>query len=207
MTIVAFHTLVVVLGILSMGFQLLASRLLSPYFGSGIDVWAWLISTFLLAFSLGSLGGGWISSRPFPARTRWHFAMAGLAIATFAFTAIFVRGLLKQIDATFYPDTNLGLFTACMSLFFLPVTALSTFGPQNVQYLAGRGMAPGLASGVVYGVSTFGNIAGVMLTALLFIPHLPVSSLLYVWVGVALVGLGCLVAILRSGSTASASAS
>jgi hypothetical protein len=201
----SFYLLVVVLGILSMGFQLLASRLLSPYFGSGIDVWAWLISTFLLAFSLGSIGGGWISNQPEPARGRWRLAMALLAVVTFAFTAFFVSGLLKQIDAAFYPNNNLGLFTACMSLFFLPVTALSTFGPQNVQYLAGRGLAPGLASGVVYGVSTFGNIAGVMLTALVLIPVMPVSSLLVLWLVVALVGLGCLLAILRSGSTAPAS--
>ena len=35
-----FFSLIVVLGVLSMGFQLLASRLLNPYFGSSIIVWA-----------------------------------------------------------------------------------------------------------------------------------------------------------------------
>ena len=52
-----FYAVVITLGILSMGFQLLASRLLSPHFGSSIIVWAWLISTFLAAFSLGSMLG------------------------------------------------------------------------------------------------------------------------------------------------------
>lgn len=205
MTFVAFYALVVVLGILSMGFQLLASRLLNPYFGSGIDVWAWLISTFLLAFSLGSLGGGWISNRAPGPRGRWQVAVAAVAVATFAVTAFGYRALLQQIDATFYPNTNLGLCAACMSMFFVPVLALSTFGPQNVQYLASRGLAPGLASGVVYGVSTFGNIAGVMLTALWLIPNVGVSSLLVVWLVVAAGGLGCLVVLLRSGSNGSRS--
>jgi hypothetical protein len=126
-------------------------------------------------------------------------------VVTLAFTTYLAKIVLKQIDAALYETSNVGLFLACMSLFFLPVAALSTFGPQNVQYLATRGMAPGLASGVVYGVSTFGNIAGVMLTALVFIPIMPVSSLLQLWLLVALVGLGCLVAILRSGSTAASS--
>src|SRR5690606_3973631 len=129
--------------------------------------------------------------------------MAIMAVVTLAFTARFARGVLQRIDAAWYESTNFGLFVACMGLFFLPVFALSTFGPQNVQYLATRGMAPGLASGVVYGVSTLGNIAGVMLTASVLVWHLPLPSLLLLWVIVALAGLGCLVAILRSGSTAS----
>ncbi len=75
-TLIAFHTLVVVLGILSMGFQLLASRLLNPHFGSSIIVWAWLISTFLLAFSLGSMLGGWISCQPAARRARLQVVTA-----------------------------------------------------------------------------------------------------------------------------------
>lgn len=200
MTIVVFYTVVVVLGILSMGFQLLASRLLSPYFGSGIDVWAWLISTFLLAFSLGSIAGGWISNRAPRVRRQLQIAMAVLGIVTLAVTAYAARPILNQIELAWLHDLNFALFSACMSLFFLPVAAISTFGPQNVQFLASRGMAPGLASGVVYGVSTFGNIAGVMLTSLVLIPSIGVSSLLLVWLAVAVAGLGCLVVILRSAS-------
>jgi hypothetical protein len=82
-------------------------------------------------------------------------------------------------------------------LFFLPVTALSTFGPQCVQFLATRGMPAGRASGVVYGVSTLGNIAGVMLTAFALIPHFPVSTLLYVWLTVAVLSLAALLMLLR----------
>ena len=55
MTLVFFYLIVVVLGVLSMGFQMLASRLLSPHYGSTIVEWVWLISTFLAAFSTGSI--------------------------------------------------------------------------------------------------------------------------------------------------------
>ena len=192
----AFYFVVITLGILSMGFQLLASRLLNPHFGSSIIVWAWLISTFLAAFSAGSMIGGWISNLPVDARKRGQLAGAILAIVTLAIAALFGRTLLGQIEIAF-PDMSTGLLVSCLGIFFLPVTSLSLFGPQCVQFLASRGTAPGKASGIVYGVSTLGNIAGVMLTAFTLIPHFPVSTLLYLWLGVAIVSLASLVRLLR----------
>ena len=192
----AFYLVVITLGILSMGFQLLASRLLNPHFGSSIIVWAWLISTFLAAFSAGSMIGGWISNLPVDARKRGQLAGAILAIVTLAIAALFGRTLLGHIEIAF-PDMSTGLLVSCLGIFFLPVTSLSLFGPQCVQFLASRGTAPGKASGIVYGVSTLGNIAGVMLTAFTLIPHFPVSTLLYLWLGVAIVSLASLVRLLR----------
>jgi hypothetical protein len=194
--LVIFYTLVVLLGILSMGFQLLASRLLNPFFGSSLIVWAWLISTFLAAFSVGSILGGWISNAPTSQRIRAQWIAGAVAVGSLAFTAFFGRAVLGQIEIAFTEITT-GLLVAGLGLFFLPVTTLSSFGPQCVQFLAGRGTPPGKASGLVYGVSTLGNIAGVMLTAFVLIPHLPVSTLLYLWLGVALVNLSCLIILLR----------
>ena len=192
----AFYLVVITLGILSMGFQLLASRLLNPHFGSSIIVWAWLISTFLAAFSVGSMVGGWISNLPPGARKRGQITGAMLAVVSLAVTALFGRTLLGHIEVSF-PEMSTGLLVSCLGIFFLPVTALSLFGPQCVQYLASRGTPPGKASGIVYGVSTLGNIAGVMLTAFALIPHFRVSTLLYLWLGVAIVSLASLVRLLR----------
>jgi hypothetical protein len=192
----AFYVVVATLGILSMGFQLLASRLLNPHFGSSIIVWAWLISTFLAAFSAGSMLGGWISNLPPVPRRRGQVLGAGIAIVTLAVAALFGRALLGAIEIAF-TDMSAGLFVSSVGIFFLPVTALSSFGPQCVQFLATRGTPPGKASGIVYGVSTLGNIAGVMLTAFVLIPNFRVSTLLYIWLGVAVVSLATLVRLLR----------
>lgn len=197
MALPLFYLLVVVLGILSMGFQLLASRLLNPHFGSSIIVWAWLISTFLAAFSLGSMLGGLISCQPRPRRSMLQVATASIGVLTLAFTAFFGRVTLDGIEIGF-TDPSTGLLVSCVGLFFIPVTMLSSFGPQCVQYLAARGTTPGAASGLVYGISTVGNIAGVMLTAFALIPHFPVSTLLYLWLAVAIISLSGLIALLRS---------
>ena len=180
-----------------MGFQLLASRLLSPHFGSSIIVWAWLISTFLAAFSLGSILGGWISNAAEVRRNRAQAIAAAIGIVALAVTAFFGRFFLDQIEVAFV-SMSFGLFVSCLGLFFLPVTALSSFGPQCVQYLAARGMPPGAASGVVYGISTLGNITGVMLTAFVFIPNFRVSILMYGWLAAAVFSLFFLIRILRA---------
>ena len=203
MPLVLFYALVVLLGILSMGFQLLASRMLNPFFGSSLLVWSWLISTFLAAFSLGSIIGGWISNAPLRQRERSQWIVGTIAVGSLAFTAFLGRAMLGQIEIVFTEITS-GLLVACLALFFLPVTTLSSFGPQCVQYLASRGTPPGKASGLIYGVSTLGNIAGVMLTAFVLIPHLPVSTLLYLWLGVSLVNLTALIFLLRSSPKTSA---
>src|SRR2546421_10135371 len=51
--LVAFIT-----GGIVMSFEMLGSRYLNPYFGSGIYTWAALISTVLLALSVGYFAGG-----------------------------------------------------------------------------------------------------------------------------------------------------
>jgi hypothetical protein len=143
--------------------------------------------------------GGSISSAPPAARFRAQLISAGIGLASLTFTSFFGRRALASIEVAF-TDLSAGLLVACIGLFFVPVLVLSSFGPQCVQYLATRGTPPGQASGLVYGISTLGNIAGVMLTAFALIPHFRVSTLLYLWLGVAVVSVSALIAILRTGS-------
>jgi hypothetical protein len=202
-----FYLLVVVLGMLSMGFQMLANRLLSPHYGSSIIEWVWLISTFLAAFSSGSMLGGWVSHLPAARRGRWQLAVALAAVASLAVTAFWQKPMLDWIELRFVPvaemdhhggaSMNTAVFLSCRALFFVPVTALSSFGPQCVGWLAARGTPPGQASGLVYGISTVGNIAGVMLTVFKLIPNFRVSHLLYGWLGVAAVSLAALLLLMR----------
>src|SRR5256885_14365673 len=56
--LVAFVT-----GAIVMSFEMLGSRYLNPYFGSGIYTWAGLISTVLAALTAGYFLGGFIADR------------------------------------------------------------------------------------------------------------------------------------------------
>src|SRR5262245_52525040 len=52
-----------VVGTIVMSFEMLGSRYLNPYFGSGIYTWASLISTVLAALCVGYFLGGWLADR------------------------------------------------------------------------------------------------------------------------------------------------
>ena len=56
-------TVVFVSGAVLMALEILGSRVLAPHYGSSVYVWGSLISTFLLALSVGYALGGRIADR------------------------------------------------------------------------------------------------------------------------------------------------
>ena len=67
----AIYAVAFVTGAIVMSFEMLGSRYLNPYFGSGIYTWASLISTVLAALTVGYfLGGSLADRRPAAPSTR-----------------------------------------------------------------------------------------------------------------------------------------
>jgi hypothetical protein len=77
------------------------------------------------------------------------------------------------------------LTVACAALFLLPVCAVSALSPILADLASRLGRATGPASGLVYGISTAGNITGILLTVFFLIPSFPVSTILYMWLAAA----------------------
>jgi hypothetical protein len=173
-------------GFLSMGFQVVSSRLLAPYFGMTIIVWAVLISTFLAAFSAGAFLGGGMSRLAARRRTRALGALLGVGMGWFALVAFAGRPILRAIEATF-EETWAGASIACVCLFFIPVVALSALLPIYAEVSGGTRRGAGAVSGVIYGTSTLGNITGVLVTAFLLVPKFATSELLVAWFVVSIV--------------------
>lgn len=173
-------SLVLCQGFLSMGFQLVASRLLAPYFGTTLIVWAFLISTFLMAFSFGSFLGGTISQFEHSRRFKTLVVVAMLGCVAFGLDAIAGRTILRLIEIEF-ADAWVGIGLSCLLLFFVPVLCLSSLLPVYADVHGGTSRRVGTSSGVVYGTSTVGNILGVMITAFVLIPNFATSHLLFLW--------------------------
>src|SRR5260221_2484884 len=64
----AIYLVAFVTGAIVMSSEMLGSRYLTPYFGSGIYTWAALISTVLAALTAGYFLGGWLADRTASAR-------------------------------------------------------------------------------------------------------------------------------------------
>ncbi|MGD2133877.1 MAG: fused MFS/spermidine synthase [Maricaulaceae bacterium] len=168
------------LGILSMGLQLLASRLLAPWFGTSIIVWGFLIATFLAAFALGSFLGGVISHIESARRWRALIAVAAVNSLSLAFLAFAGRMAVDALDAA-VPNIYTATAIACVGLFMIPVITTSAWLPVVIQLISKRAEDAGFSAGLAYAVSTAGNIAGVLGTAFLLIPNFPVSQLFIAW--------------------------
>src|SRR6201994_4649410 len=62
-TAMTIYAVAFVTGAIVMSFEMLGSRYLNPYFGSGIYTWAALIATVLMALTAGYFLGGWLADR------------------------------------------------------------------------------------------------------------------------------------------------
>jgi hypothetical protein len=173
-------------GFLSMGFQLVATRLLAPFFGSTLFVWSFVISTFLAAFSIGAIVGGLFSQFDARLLMRNLIALVLIGLAGYGVTAIEGHGILQWIDASF-DNSFLALGLSCIALFFFPVLCLSALLPIFTEALMSSGLRGGMSTGFVYGVSTLGNITGVMVTAFVLIPSFATSTILQGWTAAAAV--------------------
>lgn len=172
--------LIFCLGILSMGLQLVASRVLSPFFGSSIFVWASLITTFLAAFSAGSFIGGFVSGKPFAIQARIMAGLMSIGSAALLFNSVCCYAVCDWMDLN-VENLPAKLITTCLILYFVPIASLSALTPVCVGFYDRWRKSAGRSAGLLNGISTLGNIAGVLLAALVLIPTFGIQFLLHVW--------------------------
>lgn len=177
---------VFLLGFVIMGFEMVASRIMIPSFGGGIQTWAALISTVLVALTTGYFAGAAL-----PARFRTPHRVSGIVIA-----AAFYLALVPFINADVFAllSARLGtgavpLLASAFLLCFVPVTLLGTFSPCSVDLMAAIApqQHPGAIAGRLYGISTLGSVCGTLGTAFILIPHMGSANLTFVLAAIAFV--------------------
>jgi spermidine synthase len=169
--VVAFIT-----GAIVMSFEMLGSRYLNPYFGSGIYTWAALISTVLAALTLGYFLGGWLADRTAsPAVLGTTVLVASLYfLALPTFSDALLEFLLADID-----DVRAGSLVASLAILLFPVTLLGMYSPFAIRLMLRSAERSGTVSGTVYGVSTAGSIVGTLGTTFLLIPMIGTKAITY----------------------------
>lgn len=111
-------------------------------------------------------------------------ALVAVGLAGYLVTASQGHALLELIDSRF-ENVFVALGLSCLALFFFPVVCLSALLPIFTEALVSSGSRGGMSTGVVYGISTLGNITGVMATAFVLIPSFPTSTILQGWTAAA----------------------
>ena len=168
--------------------EILGFRLLPPYFGYSIYVWASLLGVVMVALSVGYYAGGFLADRrPHP---RMPYLMITIA-AAYNLLLLFSYPAILRFSMRLEPVA--GSLLATLLLFGIPMTTLSTVSPFLIRLLAAHGSV-GTVAGRIYAVSTIGSIAGTFLTSFYLIPTIGTrASLIVSFVTLTVVaGLGLL---------------
>jgi predicted membrane-bound spermidine synthase len=188
-------------GAIVMSFEMLGSRYLAPYFGSGIYTWAALISTVLAALCVGYFIGGSLADRhPSPVLLAATLAIGSAYLVLLpAFADPALEFFVWSID-----DIALGGLAAAFAIMFFPVTMLGMFSPFAIRLLLHSQLKSGTVSGMVYGVSTAGSIVGTLGTTFFLIPAIGSRAITYAMGTLGILASGLLVAAARGGRGARA---
>ena len=172
---VVFLVVFIVGGVL-MGFEMLGSRFLYPYFGGGIATWAGLISTVLYALAIGYFIGGAIVDR-YPSLTVVAVSVGGAALYLLAIPACVDAIMQAILDACGYGAGAILLASAV--LLAIPVALLGMLSPAAVRLLVADTKSAGQTAGAIYGISAIGNVCGILLTTFVLIPTIGSRAITY----------------------------
>jgi predicted membrane-bound spermidine synthase len=188
------YTAAFVTGAIVMSFEMLGSRYLNPYFGSGIYTWAALISTVLIALTAGYFLGGALADRtPSPAVLALTVIIGSLyLLALPSFAQAVLEFVLASID-----DIRAGSLVSALALMFFPVTFLGMYSPFAIRLLLRSAQRSGRVSGAVYGISTAGSIVGTLGTTFVLIPTIGSRAITLMLGALGLVAGLALLALMR----------
>jgi hypothetical protein len=170
-------------GCFVMATELLAGRIVAPYFGGSIYVWGAVITVFMLALALGYLAGGRFSLRA-PSLRRLG---ALLAVAALSVLPVVLIGdpVLEWISGIL-PDPRYGTLLSCVALFFLPTLLAGMVSPYAVRLLVTQTSTSGASAGWLYFVSTFGSAAGTIITSFYLVLLLEVNHIILIMMGISM---------------------
>lgn len=168
--------------------EVLAVRVLSPYYGNTIFTVSSVISVILLALSVGYYAGGRTADRH-PSLHRFFelIVASGLLLLLLQFAGML---LLPRLGAALSIES--GPLVSSALLFLLPALLLGMLSPYAVklQSLADPDRGVGTAAGVIFFWSTVGSITGSLAAGFVLIPAFGTNQILVATaIGLFLLGL------------------
>jgi spermidine synthase len=164
----------------TMAVEMAAARLLAPWFGDSLPIWASLIGLILVYLSVGYWLGGRLADRsPRPATLFrlciWAGFLVGLVPAVSRPVLRLAAGGFARLDAVLLA----GPLAAVLLLLAAPVTLLGCVSPFAIRLLLHDPQRGGTTAGRVYALSTLGSLLGTFLPVLVTIPNLGTRATFY----------------------------
>lgn len=146
--------------------ELVGTRIINPFFGSGIYVWSALISITLASLAIGYWIGGIIADKR-PALSTLNFMF--LFIGVVMIPVPFISGNIMTECSMLFGSIGGGLCSA-MVLFSPSLIMLGMIPPITIRLRATLVETIGVTSGKLYAISTIGSLGGTLGTGFFLIP-------------------------------------
>ena len=166
-----YFSIIFFTGAVVLSLELLASRIMTPFFGVSLYIWTSILSVTLIFLAIGYQFGGWITSKIAPKYYKELFLFIPFVSSIFIIISsiaypILLPGLITQ-------NLLLGSFIASSLLLAIPLVLMSSLNPILISIIKDEDdESSDSKSGFVLFVSTIGSVFGVIFSALVLIPNL-----------------------------------
>ena len=165
--------LVFVSGSASLAGEVTASRLIGPFFGTSVLIWAILIGNTLVYLTVGySLGGRIADRSPDPAMLFRIVALGGFTLGLAPFIARPVLLTAWKGFETYDAGVLLATLIGFNLIFAVPTILLGMVSPFAIRLAIGKVESAGNVAGSIYALSTLGSIAGAYIPVFVLIPRI-----------------------------------
>lgn len=164
----ALDLTVFVCGAVVMVFELIGSRVVSPYVGTSIYSWTSLIGVILASLSVGYyVGGYWADKRPTVRPLALIILLAAVAIAF----SVFIKDVFSGSVAGLRIGLEVKSVLISLVLFAPASFLLGMVSPYAVRLRMSDVVTSGRTAGNLYSLSTAGSIFGTFLAGFYIIPQ------------------------------------
>lgn len=151
--------------------ELAGGKMLAPYYGTSLYVWASTLAITLGALTIGYYLGGEFSKREPAKRQRSLFLTLAIASALVILMPVIASFIMTR---TLEMDFLTGLVISQMVFMFPPVLGMGIVSPLLIGML-GDNNNSGKAAGQVYAISTLGGVIATLLTGFWLVPVIGIS--------------------------------
>jgi len=156
--------------------ELSSAKILSPYFGTSIYVWASVLGITLTGLMCGYYLGGYISSNYKKKEiVYWIMFLGGILITLTPVISKLILPLTIQLDLLS------GTVFSLLSFLFIPLLLFGSTSPLIINMLTEHSEDSGKSSGNVYAISTLGGIIVTFTIGFYTFPRFGITSTLYIY--------------------------
>ena len=157
-----------------MAIELAGAKMVAPFYGTSLYVWASVLAVTLGGLSTGYFLGGWGTYR-YPAMK----VLIGVLLAGTVLICIMPLLALKIMPATNGLGLRMGSLVSCTLFMFPPLVCMGMVSPAIIHISNQELKGTGRTAGTIYGISTVGGIIMTLLMGFFLLPDWGIRNSVY----------------------------